>query len=142
MDRVQDLSERAHFTSGYLDRHTKARIATLVSGLNQSSYCTNSHGEELRDLGTGRTEIAALSRADLDAVPVSSKERALLEFVRHLTLKPGEVTAAEVDHLHAAGWGDEQIFEASFDAALFAFFNRVAATYGLELPADGWQKGR
>jgi len=55
------------------------------------------------------------------------------------TLKPGEVTDADIRRLTAQGWRDEQIFEAAFDASLFALFNRVAITYGLDYPPDGWQ---
>ena len=38
----------------------------------------------------------------------------------------------------AAGYTDEQIFEASFITAMFAFFNRMADAYGLDYPMNGW----
>ena len=61
------------------------------------------------------------------------------EFLRRLTLHPGEIADADVTRLRARGWRDEQIFEAAFDVSLFNFFNRMAATYSLEAPPDGWQ---
>ena len=61
-----------------------------------------------------------------------------MDFARRLTLHPGEIADADVARLRAQGWRDEQIFEAAFDASLFAFFNRLAATYGLDYPPDGW----
>ena len=75
---------------------------------------------------------AALESGDLSGPEFSPKQRALLKFVRHLTLKPGEIRPSDVEGVRAAGWKDEQIFEAAFDASLFAFFNRMAVTYGLE----------
>jgi uncharacterized peroxidase-related enzyme len=139
MEKVLDLSETGHFSDGYLDRKTKERIATFVSALNGSHYCVGSHAGGLRDLGARSTEVATLARGDLDAAPLSPRERALFEYLRRLTLKPGDVTDADLQRLKALGWRDEQIFEAAFDASLFALFNRVAITYGLDYPPDGWQ---
>jgi uncharacterized peroxidase-related enzyme len=138
MEKMLELSEKGHFSDGYLDRKTKERIATFVSALNGSHYCVGSHAGGLRDLGVSSAEVAALARGDLDGAALSPRQRVLFEFIRRLTLKPGEITGAEVKRLKASGWRDEQIFEAAFDASLFALFNRVAVTYGLEYPPDGW----
>jgi len=139
MEKALDLSERGHFSDGYLSRRTKERIATFVSSLNGSHYCIGSHAGGLKALGAPTAEVAALARGDLAGAALPAREQALLEFVRRLTLHPGEIADADVARLRALGWRDEQIFEAAFDAALFAFFNRLAAAYGLEYPPDGWQ---
>lgn len=136
MEKVQSLCDQSHFEDGYLPRRTKERIATLVSGLNHSAYCTGSHADGLRGLGSSEQEIAALKQGNPDAAPLSSKDKALLQFARRLTLKPGDVSDADISRLRTAGWKDEQIFEAAFDASLFSFFNRVAATYGLDEAPD------
>jgi uncharacterized peroxidase-related enzyme len=138
MEKALDLSEMGHFSDGYLDRRTKERIATLVSSLNGSHYCLGSHAGGLKDLGARSAEVAALARGDVAGAALPARERALLEFVRRLTLQPGEIADADVARLRAQGWRDEQIFEAAFDASLFAFFNRLATTYGLDYPPDGW----
>jgi uncharacterized peroxidase-related enzyme len=142
MEKVLDLSERGHFADGYLDRRTKERIATFVSALNGSPYCLGSHAGGLRKQGSSAVQVAALARGDLAGAGLPARERALLEFVRRLTLKPGEVTDGDVERLRQEGWSDEQIFEAAFEAALFAFFNRVASAYGLDSPPDGWRPSR
>jgi uncharacterized peroxidase-related enzyme len=139
MEKALDLSETGHFTDGYLDRRTKERIATFVSSLNGSPYCVGSHAGGLQGLGARSAEVAALARGDLEAASLAPRERALLEFVRRLTLTPSDVRDDDVRRLRAKGWRDEQIFEAAFDASLFAFFNRLAATYGLDSPPDGWK---
>ena len=81
--------------------------------------------------------VAALSRADLQAAPVSEAERALLQYARLLTQSPAACTAADVEHLRQAGWSDEQIAEAVYVIAIFAFFNRVADAFGLPDPNYG-----
>lgn len=40
-------------------------------------------------------------------------------------------TAADVEKLRLAGWREEQIAEAVYITALFAFFNRVADAFGV-----------
>jgi uncharacterized peroxidase-related enzyme len=139
MEKALDLSERGHFSDGYLDRRTKERIATFVSALNGSHYCIGSHAGGLRNLGARSAEVAALARGDLEGAGLSARDHALFQFVRRLTLTPGEIGDADVARLRGRGWRDEQIFEAAFDASLFAMFNRVAITYGLDYPPDGWK---
>lgn len=66
------------------------------------------------------------------------KDRALLDYVKVLTLEPANVKDSHVERLRKVGWTDEEIFEASFITALFAFFNRMADAYGLDFPQRGW----
>jgi alkylhydroperoxidase family enzyme len=40
-------------------------------------------------------------------------------------------TVEDVEKLRAAGWKEDQIAEAVYVAALFAFFNRVADAFGV-----------
>jgi alkylhydroperoxidase family enzyme len=40
-------------------------------------------------------------------------------------------TAEDVEKLRIAGWKEEQIAEAVYITALFAFFNRVADAFGV-----------
>ena len=83
----------------------------------------------------GDPEIAAaLGKGDLAAAPVTAAERALLDWCELLTRHAYKNTAADVDRLRQAGWTDEQISEAAYIAALFAFFNRVADAFGLVDP--------
>ena len=58
------------------------------------------------------------------------------EVLRPLT--PGDLRDTDTQKLREGGWKDEEIFEASFITALFAFFNRMAAAYGLDYPRGGY----
>ena len=72
--------------------------------------------------------MAALERGALAEAPVEERERPLLELVRRLTETPAQTSDADV------GWNDQEIAEAVYVTALFAFFNRVADAFGLADP--------
>jgi alkylhydroperoxidase family enzyme len=54
-----------------------------------------------------------------------------MDYVKLITDAAYRSTAEDVDKLRAAGWKEEQISEAVYIAALFAFFNRVADAFGI-----------
>lgn len=81
--------------------------------------------------------VEALRRGELPAASVSEAERVLLEFARLLTEHAHRTTDVDVDALRQVGWNDEQIAEAVYITALFAFFNRVADAFGLDDPNYG-----
>jgi alkylhydroperoxidase family enzyme len=67
----------------------------------------------------------------LEEVPVTPKERLLLEFVETLTRHAYRITDAQVDGLRRAGWNDAQIAEAVYDGALFNLFVRLADAFDI-----------
>ena len=77
----------------------------------------------------------ALRDGDLDATGLERPERMLLDFVGTITTGAYRVTDEQVQGLRDAGWNDEQIAEAAYDAALFNLFVRLADTFGIEPPA-------
>jgi alkylhydroperoxidase family enzyme len=76
----------------------------------------------------------ALRDGDLDAAELPENERLLLEFAGTITKHAYRVTDEQVQGLRDAGWSDEQIAEAAYDAALFNLFVRLADTFGIEPP--------
>lgn len=80
----------------------------------------------------------AVAQNKADEANLSLKDRALLDYVEILTRTPWMTRDAHIQRLRNVGWTDEQIFEATFDISLFAFFNRMADAYGLDYPAQGW----
>ena len=55
----------------------------------------------------------------------------LLEYVELVTQAAYRTTSEDVQKLRDAGWKEEQIAEAVYVTALFAFFNRVADAFGV-----------
>jgi alkylhydroperoxidase family enzyme len=77
---------------------------------------------------------AALRGGDLDGAGLDHPHRLLLEFAGTITTGAYRVTDEQVQGLRDAGWNDEQIAEAAYDAALFNLFVRLADTFGIEPP--------
>jgi alkylhydroperoxidase family enzyme len=76
----------------------------------------------------------ALRDGDIDAAGLDQPHRLLLDFVATITKHAYKVTDEQVQALRDAGWSDEQIAEAAYDAALFNLFVRLADTFGIEPP--------
>ena len=87
--------------------------------------------------GADKQVAESVAVADLDTADVSPEKRALLHFAKLVTEAAYRTTAEDVQTLRDVGWRDEQIAEAVFVVAMFAFFNRVADAFGLQDPAYG-----
>ena len=67
----------------------------------------------------------------LDEAGLTQAERALLDYVELITKAAYRSTAEDVQRLRDAGWLEDQIAEAVYTTAMFAFFNRVADAFGI-----------
>jgi uncharacterized peroxidase-related enzyme len=92
----------------------------------------DSHAYFLRVQGADEKIVQALASGDLAAAPVSDAERALLEFTERVTREAHRTGRADTDKLRSHGWSEDQIAEAVYVIAMFAFFNRVADAFGIE----------
>jgi len=54
-----------------------------------------------------------------------------LEYVELVTKAAFKTTPEDVQKLRDVGWKEEQIAEAVYVTAMFAFFNRVADAFGI-----------
>ena len=64
-----------------------------------------------------------------------------MDYVKLITDAAYRSTFEDVEKLRAAGWKEEQIAEAVYITALFAFFNRVADAFGVP-PQNYLQSGK
>jgi alkylhydroperoxidase family enzyme len=55
----------------------------------------------------------------------------MLEYVKVITEAAYKSTPEDVQRLRVAGWSEDQIAEAVYVTAMFAFFNRVADAFGV-----------
>ena len=55
----------------------------------------------------------------------------MLDYVKLITDAAYRSTAEDVQKLRDLGWKEEQIAEAVYITAIFAFFNRVADAFGV-----------
>ena len=72
----------------------------------------------------------------LDEAGLTAAERVLLDYVQLVTEAAYRTTAEDVEKLRSAGWTEDQIAEAVYITAMFAFFNRVADAFGI--PAQNY----
>lgn len=68
---------------------------------------------------------------------LTEAEAGLLRFTETVTRHAYRVTDEQVQGLRDLGWTDPQIAEAVYIAALFAFFNRVADSFGIRSQGYG-----
>ena len=73
----------------------------------------------------------AIVAGRLDDADLSAAERTLLEYAELITRDAHRSTHEDVQRLRDAGWSEDQISEAVFVIAMFAFFNRVADAFGV-----------
>jgi uncharacterized peroxidase-related enzyme len=67
--------------------------------------------------------------ADPQTAPIPDRLRAMLGFLKKLTLQPNDVDAADVRALHAAGLTDAAIEEAVYVATCFNVIDRLADAF-------------
>jgi len=75
--------------------------------------------------------VAAILEGKLEEAGLSHAERALMDYTRIITDAAYRSTPDDVQKLRDAGWTEEQISEAVYIIAMFAFFNRVADAFGV-----------
>jgi alkylhydroperoxidase family enzyme len=75
--------------------------------------------------------VQAIFEGKLDEAGLTPAERALMEYVELITRAAYRSTAEDVQKLRDVGWKEEQIAEAVYITAMFAFFNRVADAFGI-----------
>lgn len=75
--------------------------------------------------------MEAILKGNLDEAGLSSAERALLDYAKLITEAAYKSTASDVQKLRDVGWTEDQIAEAVYVIAMFAFFNRVADAFGV-----------
>ena len=73
----------------------------------------------------------AILEGKLDEAGLTPAERALLDYAELVTNAASRTTADDVQKLREAGWNENQIAEAVYVTAMFAFFNRVADAFGV-----------
>lgn len=119
-----------------LTRGERELIAAYVSGLNECTFCCNSHSAFAAvQLEQGMSLVEQVRR-DLDSAPVSPKLRALLRIAAAVQGTGRNVTPAMIADARAAGCTDLEIHDAVLIAAAFCMYNRYVDGLGTLAPQD------
>jgi len=73
---------------------------------------------------------------DYRTAPINEKLRAMLGLLETFTLRPDELTAADIRAVLAAGVSRAAIRDAFYVAFLFNTYDRLADTLGWQLPKE------
>jgi uncharacterized peroxidase-related enzyme len=73
-------------------------------------------------------------RADYRQAPLEAADRAMLDYVAKLTLKPVSVQREDVENLRQHGFDDTAILQINLIASWFNYINRVADGLGVGRP--------
>lgn len=74
--------------------------------------------------------------ADFETSALTEAEKVLFRFVDKVNGRSPEITAADMEPLHEAGWNDEQIYYAITVCSLFNFYNRWIDASGVHALSD------
>ncbi|MCH9684568.1 MAG: peroxidase [Deltaproteobacteria bacterium] len=74
---------------------------------------------------------------DHHTAPISSEDRAMLDYAVKLTRTPQTMTRDDVEALRTAGFSDAAISHIAQVTALFNYYNRIADGLGIE-PEPDW----
>ncbi|MDX2019021.1 MAG: peroxidase-related enzyme [Deltaproteobacteria bacterium] len=115
--------------AGELEPKTRERIALAVAEQNGCQYCVSAHTAIGRKAGLDPQEILA-NRAGRSS---DAKAEAALTFARALVAHAGQVTAAELDAVRAAGHSDAEIVEIITHVAMNIFTNLLGKATQVEI---------
>ena len=77
---------------------------------------------------------------DYTTAPISSKEKALFNFIEKVIHQSNRICQADVDVARTAGWSDEALYDAITVCALFKFYNTwIDATGVDDMPAFAYE---
>lgn len=129
-------------------------IAAFVSGLEGCAYCFGAHGATAEAFGVPAGLLEALLH-DVDtaavgkesaapsSVPSSSaaftldeRRRALLRFVRAMTVDASRITQDDVDAVLDAGWSEEALHDAMAIAGRYAMVARICMAHGIVVGSE------
>ena len=112
-----------------LSKAEREMIAVVVSVANECRYCIAAHSAALRKL-TKDPALADAVAADHSTAPLEPRVRAMLDYAVKLTLRPTEMSEADVAALRDVGWSDEDVMDVAEVTGLFNMSNRMASGLG------------
>jgi len=110
-------------------------IAAYTSSLNRCEFCMKAHAAVAAHL-YGDADLVWGAIRDLENSALPEKDKAMLGFVRKVTLESALISAADVAVLHGEGWDDASIYYAIAVCALFNFYNRFVSANGVKPVSD------
>ena len=132
---LEELAEVLLRAPNTLTPGERELIAAYVSGLNECTFCRDSHSAfAAAQLDAGMSLVEQV-RADLDTAPVSAKLRALLRIAAAVRDDGRKVTTDMVEAARTEGATDQEIHDTVLIAAAFCMYNRYVDGLATFAPA-------
>jgi uncharacterized peroxidase-related enzyme len=112
-----------------IDLATRERIALVVAEVNECQYCVSAHTAIGRKAGLAQEEMVLNRRGGSS----DARAAAAVAFARALNENRGAVTAAELEAVRRAGYGDAEIVEIIAIVTLNFFTNLVGKAAQLDI---------
>ncbi len=126
---------------GNLSRVEREAIVVAVSSENRCQYCMVAHGAALRVLSKDPI-LAEQIANNWRTANLPSRMRAMLEFASRVNEPGFAATEHEIDEMHRAGFGDDDIWDIAAIAAFFGFSNRMAGLMDMRPNDEFYSMGR
>jgi uncharacterized peroxidase-related enzyme len=110
---------------GGLTQADRELIVVATSAANDCLYCVVAHGAIAR-IRARNPLIADQVAVDWRKADLTERQAAMLEFAVKLASRPAEVVEADLEHLRAHGFSEDDIWDIGSITALFALSNRIA----------------
>jgi uncharacterized peroxidase-related enzyme len=134
-DYLARLSHEIMHEDAPISTALRELIAAYTSSLNGCEFCMKAHAAVAAQLyGDEALVWSVIDGLEQAALP--EKDKAILRFVRKVTLESGSVNESDIATLHAAGWDDTSVFYAIAVSALFNFYNRFVSANGVKPVSD------
>ena len=124
-----------------LSRAERELIVVATSAANDCTYCVVAHGAILR-IRAKDPEKADRVALNPGGVPLSPRERAIVDLALVLAVDPAACTTEVLDVAGEAGLSDDEIWDVGAITALFAMSNRLAHLTALRPNAEFFTMGR
>lgn len=121
------LSEAVNETS--LHPHMRSQISLIVAQTNDCQYCLSAHTMIAGNMGLKSDQIMQARRGEAK----DPKAKALLNFVKQVVEKRGQVSDQEVNALKKMGVSDQELVEVMLAITLNMFTNYFNNVMGTEI---------
>ena len=126
---------------GNLSRAEREAIVVAVSSENRCQYCMVAHGAALRVIGKDPI-VAEQIANNWRTADIPPRLRAMLAFASRVNEPGFAATEHEIDELHLAGLGDDDIWDIAAIASFFGFSNRMAGMMDMRPNEEFYAMGR
>jgi len=126
---------------GNLSRVEREAIVVAVSSENRCQYCMVAHGAALRVLSKDPIMADQIAN-NWRTADIPERLRVMLAFASRVNEPGFAATQHDIDQLHLAGFGDQDIWDIAAIAAFFGFSNRMAGVMDLRPNEEFYKMGR